>query len=158
MILRLISVLSKHLQLVWLLRASDYRHSFSSLFPIPCSTTSTFLLILALGTFSLMVLGIFVRPIPLPQPSAPRSLEDGDDVQEALLPIQHHNQSCTALLSDNSMEYRPVCYTPIDINTDEQPSNSVGGVMEVTRLIQASTQNTSMSNVHGKAPLHNLDF
>ena len=123
------------------------------------STTSTFLLILALGTSSLMLPGIFICPIPLPEPSAPQSLEDGDDVQEALLPAQHHNHSYTALLSDvNSMEDRPVRYTRTDINTDEQPSNSVGGVMEVTRSIQASTQNTSTLNVHGKALLHNLDF
>ena len=30
--------------------------------------------------------------------------------------------------------------------------------MQVTRSIQASTQNTSMLNIHGKALLHNLDF
>ena len=112
------------IQLVWSLRASDYLHSFSSLSPMFKSTTSKFLLILALSTSSLMALGIFVRPIPLPEPSAPQSLEDGDDVQEALL---------LALSNDlNSMEVRPVCYTPTDINTDEQPSNSVWGVMEVT--------------------------
>ena len=85
MILRLISILSEHPQLVWLLRASDYRHSFS-----------------------------LVRPIPLPEPSAPQSLEDGDDVQEALLPAQPRY---TTLLSDlNSIEDRSVRYTPIDIN------------------------------------------
>ena len=42
------------------------------------STTSTFLLILALGTSCLMLLGfLFVRPVPPPEQESPE-LEDGD--------------------------------------------------------------------------------
>ena len=72
------------------------------------------------GYCGLRIIGILfhhcflVRPIPLPEPSAPQSLEDGDDVQEALLPAQPRY---TTLLSDlNSIEDRSVRYTPIDIN------------------------------------------
>ena len=117
------------------------------------STTSMFLLILALGTSSLMVLGVFlVHPIPQPEQSTSRSLEDGDDVQETLLPaLQRHNYSRTALLNNNSMNDRHLCYTCTDTNTDRQRVAAV-------HSIQVSDQKTSTPNVHGKALLHNLDF
>ena len=118
------------------------------------STTSMFLLILALGTSSLMVLGVFlVHPIPQPEQYTSQSLEDGDDTQETLLPaLQRHNHSCTPLLNDDSTKNRH--YTRSDTNTDAQSSNCAGAV----HPIQASDRRTSALNVHGKALLHNLDF
>jgi len=103
-----------------------------------------------------MVLGaFFVRPIPLPEPSTPRSLEDGDDVQEALLPaLQRRNHSRTPPLNDDSIKHRHLSDTRTDINTDRRPSSFVRAV----HSIQASSQKTSTPNVHGKALLHNSDF
>ena len=124
------------------------------------STTSTFLLILALGTPCLMLLGfIFVRPVPpLPERASSQSLEDGDDVREpALLPApQHHNHSRTPLLNDGSIKDR---YIHTDITTDGECSNSVGGVVEATHSVQVSVQKHSTTlNVHGKALLRNSNF
>ena len=123
------------------------------------STTSTFLLILALGTSSLMLLGLFfVRPVPIPGQESSQ-LEDGDDdVQEpALSPnYQHRNHSRTPLLNDDSIKNR---YSRTEFTTDGEHSNSVGGVMEVTHSVQVSRQKHSIPlNVHGKALLCNLDF
>ena len=102
-----------------------------------------------------MVLGVFlVRPIPQQEQYISRSLEDGDDVQEAFLPAQGHNHSRTPLLNNNSTKDRHLCYTRTDANTDGQSSNCARAV----HSIQASDQKTSTPNVHGKALLHNLDF
>ena len=121
-----IPILSEHPQLVWFTTLSN---TFLK------STTSTFLLILALGTSSLVVLGVFfVHPIAL------------------LPPLQRHNHSRIPLLNDDSMKNRH--YTPTDTNTDGQSSNCAGAV----HSIQASDQKTSTLNVHGKALLHNLDY
>ena len=122
------------------------------------STTSTFLLILALGTSCLMLLGfLVVRPVPLPEQASSQSLEDGDDIREpALSPaLQHHNHSRTPLLNNDSIKGR---YVRNDITTDGEYSNSVR-VMEAARSVQVSGQkhNTPL-NVHGKALLSNLDF
>ena len=121
-------------------------------------TTSTFLLILALGTSSLMLLGFFfVRPVPLPEEKSSQ-LEDGDDVQEpAHSPgLQHRNHSQTPLLNDDSNKKS---YARTDFSTDGEHSNSVGGVTEVNRSVQVSSQkHNAPLNVHGKALLCNLDF
>ena len=105
-----------------------------------------------------MLLGfLFVRPVPLPEQGSSQ-LEDGDDVQEpALSPaLQHRNHSRTPLLNDGSVKDR---YVRTDITTDGEYSNSVGGVTEVTRSAQVSSQKHSIPvNVHGKALLSNLDF
>ena len=115
------------------------------------STTSTFLLILALGTSSLMLLGFFfVRPVPLPVQGCSQ-LEDGDDIREPISPaLQHHDHSGTPLLNDNSIINRYVRIT----NGDN--SNSVGGDMETTRSVCQKL--STPLNVHGKALLSNLDF
>jgi len=115
------------------------------------STTSTFLHILALGTSSLVLLGVFIRPIPLPDQASSQSLEDGDDVQrEALLPaLQNQNHNCTALLND---DFTIIRHTRTAIDTDGEHSNSVGGVM-----VSGQKCSTPL-NVHGKALLRNLDF
>ena len=120
------------------------------------STTSTFLLILALGTSSLMFLGfLFVRPIPLPVQWSSQ-LEDADDVREPTLSrtFQHYNHTRTPLLNDDSIKNR---YVRTDITNNGENSYSVGGVIESTRSVVG--QKLSMPlNVHGKALLSNLDF
>ena len=124
------------------------------------STTSTFLLVLALGTSCLMLFGfLFVRPVPLPEQASPRSLEDGHDIRKpALLPaLQHHDHnSRTPLLNDDFNKDR---YVRTDITTDGEYSNSVGGLMKATSSVQVSGQKHSTPlNVHGKALLSNFDF
>ena len=110
------------------------------------STTSAFLLILALGTSCLMLLGFFVvRPVPLPEQGSSQ-LEDDEP---ALSPgLQYRDHSRTPLLNDDSIKVR---YVRTDI-TDEEHSNSVGGVMEATQ------EHSTTLNVYGKALLNNLDF
>ena len=123
------------------------------------STTSTFLLILALGTSCMMFLGfLLVRPVPLPEQA--QSSEDADDVREpALLPApQHHNHSRTPLLNDGSIKDR---YSRTDITTDGEysNSNSVGLVVEATHSVQVSAQKHSTPlNIHGKVLLSSFDF
>ncbi|KAF8812969.1 hypothetical protein BYT27DRAFT_7085678, partial [Phlegmacium glaucopus] len=121
------------------------------------STASTFLLTLALGTSSVMALGFFlIRPVPLPEQASSPLLEGGDDIRESLLPApQHHNYGRTTLLNDEIMKDRYARYTRNDIDTDGEHSHSVGGVMEVTRSIQASDR---MVNIYGKALCRSLDF
>ena len=114
------------------------------------STTSTFLLILALGTSSLMLLGFFfVRPVPLLEQGSSQ-LEDGDDIREPTLSpaLQHHDHSRTPLLNDNSIINRYVRITNGD--------NSIEGGMEATRSVCQKL--STPLNVHGKALLSNLDF
>lgn len=120
------------------------------------STTSTFLLILLLGTSSVMLLGfLFVRPVPLPEKATSQCLEDGDDVREPAL--EHHDHSRTPLLSGDSI--KKDSYSRTDIATNGEHSNSVGGVMEATHSVQGSVQKHSTPlNVHGKALLSNFDF
>jgi hypothetical protein len=122
------------------------------------STTSTFLLILALGTSSLMLLGfVFVRPVPLPEQESSQFLDGDGDVREpALSPgLQHLDRSRTPLLNEDSINR----YVRTDITTDVEHSNSVRGVTEVARSVQVSNQKLSMPlNIHGKALLRNLDF
>ena len=122
------------------------------------STTSTFLLILTIGTSCLMLLGfLFVRPVPIPEQTSSQSLENGEDVQEpALLPaLQHHNHSRTPLLNDDSIKNR---YIRTDITTDGEYPYSVG-VTEATRSVQVSGQKHGTPlNVHGKALLSSFDF
>lgn len=118
------------------------------------STTSTFLLILALGTSSLILLGFFfVHPVPLPeQKSSQWEVQAGDDIREATLPpsFPHHNHSRTPLLNDNSVVNR---YVRTDITANGENSTFVRGDME------AVGQKLSLPlNVHGKALLSNLDF
>ena len=123
------------------------------------STTSTFLLVLALGTSCLMLLGfLFVRPVPLPEQASSRSLEDGDGVREpVLLPaLQHHSHSRTPLLNEDSIKDR---YIRTDITTDGEYPNSVGGVTEAILSVQVSGQKHSTPlDIHGKALLSNFDF
>ena len=112
------------------------------------STTSTFLLILALGTSSLMLLGFFfVRPVPLLEQGSSQ-LEDGDDIREPTLSpaLQHHDHSRTPLLNDNINRYVRIT------NGD----NSIEGGMEATRSVCQKL--STPLNVHGKALLSNLDF
>ena len=119
------------------------------------STTSTFLLILALGTSSLMLLGLIsVRPVPLLEQARSHTLEDGDNVGgPALLPALQHHNSRTPLLNGDSIKTR---YTHTDITTDGEHSNSVG---EAARSVPVSGQKHSTPlNVHGKALLSNLEF
>ena len=119
------------------------------------STTSTFLLILALGSSCLMLLGfLFVRPVPLPE-QGDSQLEGGDDDPEpAHSPaLQHHDHSRTPLLNDDSIKYR---YVRTDIATNGESSNSVRGVVEATRSV--SQMLSKPLNIHGKALLSNLDF
>ena len=121
------------------------------------STTSKFLLILALGTSCLMLLGVlFVRPVPLPEQRSSQ-LEDGVDVPEpALSPaLQYHNHIRTPLLNDHddSIKNR---YVRTDIANNGGHSNSVGGVMEATRSV--SQMLSTPLNIYGKALLSNWDF
>ena len=121
------------------------------------STTSMFLLILALGTSCLMLLGfLFVRPVPShPEQASSQSLEN---VREPdLIPApQYHNHSRTPLLNDGSIKDR---YIRNEITTDGECSNSVGGVVEATHSVQVSDQKHSTPlNVHGIALLRNFDF
>ena len=121
------------------------------------NSTSIFLLILALGTSCLMLLGfLFVRPVPLSEQASSQSLEGGDDVREpALSPaLQHHNDSRTPLLNDDSVEDR---YIRTDITTDGEYPNPVGGVVEATCFVSGQKHSTPL-NVHGKALLSNLEF
>lgn len=92
-----------------------------------------------------MLLGFFfLRPIPLREQTSSRSLEDGDDVRETLLPaVQHQNYSTART----------------EIDTDGEHSDAVGCVVEATDSIQASGQKFSaLLNIHGKALWSNLDF
>ena len=119
------------------------------------SITSTSLLILALGTSFLMLLGfLFVRPVPLSEQGSPQ-LEDGNDVREPILSpnLQHRNHSQTPLLNDNSFKDR---YVRSDIATNGKFSISVGGVMEATRSV--GQKHSIPVNIHGRALLSNLDF
>ncbi|KAF8812663.1 MFS general substrate transporter [Phlegmacium glaucopus] len=124
------------------------------------STTSTFLLTLALGTSSVMILGFFlVRPVPLPEEASSPLLEGGDDVREPLLPAPlHHNYGRTTLLNDEIMKDRHAHYTRTDINTDGEHSNFVGGAVEVTRSIQTSDRKRNTVNIYGQALCRSLDF
>ncbi|KAF8812676.1 MFS general substrate transporter [Phlegmacium glaucopus] len=124
------------------------------------STASTFLLTLALGTSSMMVLGfVLVRPVPLPEQAISQLLEGDDDVRESLLPApQHHNHGRATLLNDEIMKDGHARYTRTDIDIDGEHSNSVGGMMEVTRSIQASDRKRNMVNIYGKALCRCLDF
>ena len=120
------------------------------------STTSTFLLILTLGTSSLMLLGfLVVRPVPLSEQASSQSLENGDDVRErALLPaLQHHSDSRTPLLNYDFIKDR---YVRTDVTIDGNYSDSVGGVMEATHSV--SQKHSTPLNIYGKALLNNLDF
>ena len=123
------------------------------------STTSTFLLVLALGTACLMLLGfLLVRPVPLPEQGSFQSLEDSDGVREPALPPapQHHNHSRTPLLNDGSIKGR---YSRTDITSDGEHSNSVGGIIEATQSVQVSGQKHSTPlNIHGKVLLSSFDF
>ena len=128
------------------------------------STTSTFLLILALGTSSMMVLGFFfVRPIPLPDKASSQPLEDGDILRDALLPApEYHNPSSTTPLIGGSMKDRHPRYTRTDIDIHGEYSNSTGvDVTEVTHRgindLQTSGRKTTL-NIHGKALCYSLDF
>ena len=119
------------------------------------STTSTFLLVLAMGTSCLMLLGfLVVRPVSLPKQGSSQ-LEDSDE--PALSPgLQHRDHSQTPLLNDDSIKVR---YVRTDVTTDGEHSNSVGEVMEATRSVPVSGQEHSTAlNVYGKALLNNLDF
>ena len=120
------------------------------------STTSTFLLILELGTSCLMLLGfLFVRPVTLPERGSSQ-FSDGDDVQEpALSPaFQHHDHSRTPLLNDDdSIKDR---YVRTDLFANGENSNSVGGVTELEETRSVAQKLTL--NIHGKALLSNLDF
>ncbi|KAF8812664.1 MFS general substrate transporter [Phlegmacium glaucopus] len=133
---------------------------FTTLSNILFSTAaSTFLLTLALGTSSVMILGFFlVRPVPLPEQASSQLLEGGDDVRESLLPaLQHPNHGRITLLNDEIMKDRHARYTRTDIDTDGEHSNSVGGVMDVTSM-QASDRKHDMVNIYGKALCRSLDF
>lgn len=86
------------------------------------SATSKFLLILALGTFCLMLLSfIFVRPVLLPE-QGNSQLEDGDVVREPT--FQQYNHSLTPLFNNDSIQYR---YVRTD-NGPGEKSNSFGEV------------------------------
>ncbi|KAF8812677.1 MFS general substrate transporter [Phlegmacium glaucopus] len=118
------------------------------------STASTFLLTLALGTSSLMVLGFFlVCPVPLPGQTSSQLLEGGD-----LLALRHYDHGHTALLNDEIMKDRHARYTRTDIGTYGENLNPVGGVMAATRSIQTSDRKLNTVNIHGKALCSSLNF
>jgi hypothetical protein len=100
----------------------------------------------------------FVHPVPLPEQGS-SELEDGDDFREPTLSpaLQPHDHSRTPLLNDDSFKDR---YVRTNITTNGEYSNSVGGVMDVTRSVQVvSSQIHSLPlNIHGRALLSNLDF
>ena len=116
------------------------------------STTSTFLLILALGTSCLMLLGfLVVRPVSLPEQGSSQ-LEDGDE--PALSPgLQRRDHSRTPLLNDDSIKDRYVC---TDLTANGECSNSVRGVTEATCSV--GQKHRMPPNVYGKSLLSNLDF
>lgn len=104
----------------------------------------------------MMLVGLFlVRPIPLPEQTSSKPLEDGDDVREALLPaLQRHSHSRTTLLNDDIMKDRHAQYTRTDIDAIGEYSNSVG----VTDSIHTSDRKRKTLNIHGKALCRSLNF
>src|SRR5258708_5592737 len=99
--------------------------------------TSSFLLLLALGTSTPMIIGFFfVRPIPLPQEKLEgEDEEDGEGILAALLHHQHH--------PDHISESHP-----LDHDSIERPSAEPLRRQEVDPL----------PNVYAKHLFKNLNF